>query len=144
MNSNNQDSLAPESEQSRVIHVMLAERARFVREIARIDRFLKQEGVPVESISSGTDDRWTPLGRPRNLKSKRQVLEQVLKEASVPLSPRELVVAMRRAGYVFASADPANTLNPLVYGPRKYDFIEKVGAGFVHKERKTQFEKSSH
>jgi hypothetical protein len=141
MDANKENPTAPGSEQSRVIQMMLAQRAQLVREIARIDRFLKQEGIPVENISSGTDNHWTPEGRPRNLMSKRQVLQKVLMEAATPMSPRELVVALRRAGYVFASADPSNTLNPLLYGSKKCEFIAKVGAGFVHKARKAQFGK---
>jgi hypothetical protein len=140
MNPKNQES---KEHHSRVVQLMLAERANLLREIARIDRFLKQEGIDAELIASNIDDHWSAAGNPRNALTKAQVMESILQKAMKPLTRRELVVEMRRAGYAFASEDPGNTLTPLLYGrKRRLSFIHKVSGGFVHVGRRAEFEGS--
>ena len=125
---------------SHVIQVMLEERSKLVQEIGRIDRFLAQEGIDIKRIAAGIDVDLTPWGRPRNAMTKTQAIDIALEKADHPLTPREIVTTMQRHGYVFASADPANTLNPYLYGQRKLDHIEKLGRGFVLKTRRAEFE----
>ena len=111
-----------------------------VREISRIDRFLRQEGMDPRIISDGVDSQWTAAGRPLNRETKMQVLRRVLEKASKPLTPREMVFEMKREGYVFASVNPANTLNPLLYGSeRRLPFVDKVKDGFILVTRRAEF-----
>ena len=141
MNDNESQKLGKNEGFSRVVRLMLQERVSLIRELARIDRFLKQEGIDPQSVATGVDDQWTATGKPRNDMTKLQVMELVLEQAEKPLTPRDLLIEMKRAGYSFASANPANTLTPLLYGKkRKPGFLHKTATGFIHISRKAEFE----
>jgi hypothetical protein len=128
---------------SRLVQVLIEERKKLVEEIVRIDRVLAQEGVDVKSISAGIDAQLTPWGRPRNKMTKVEAMEAALKQADHPLTPRELLAAMQKLGYAFASARPLGTLNPYLYGKKKLDVITKCGRGFILTSRESEFEKKT-
>lgn len=119
--------------------MLLAERARLAGEIARIDRILEQEGVGVPPTSNAGYP--VPVApHPVNILNKVQAIQKVLEAASIPLTPREIVIEVQKAGYVFESRNPANTLNPYLYGRRKLDFLKKFGRGFILAQREREFE----
>jgi len=136
------DLNAKEAEKPRFIQLLLEERVRLLREVSRIDRLVKQEGYDPHQISEGLDEQWTETGKPRNSMTKLQAMDSVLRKAKKPLTPRELVLEMKREGYVFNSVNPANTLNPLLYGKnRRLAFLVKLQKGFVHAARMAEFTK---
>ena len=135
------ETKAPSNPPSPVVKILLAERERLLKEIERIDRFLCQEGF----LSAAAGASETPLPTPspvpsRNLFSKAQALKRALELATTPLTPREIVGEMKRLGYAFTSKNPANTLNPFLYGPRKLEFVKKVERGFILAKREEEFE----
>jgi hypothetical protein len=64
---------------------------------------------------------------------------QVLAAATKPLSQRELVVGIQNMGFVFASRNPSNTLNPLLYGEKKLATVKKLPRGFILSSRENEF-----
>ena len=126
---------------SRLVQVLIEERKKLVQEITRIDRVLAQEGVDLKSIATGLDAQLTPWGRPRNKMTKVEAMEEALKLSDSPLTPRELVAAMNKLGYTFASANPTNTLNPYLYGKKKLEIFQKSGRGFILSSLAREFEK---
>ena len=73
--------------------------------------------------------------------TKVEAMEEALKLSDSPLTPRELVAAMNKLGYTFASANPTNTLNPYLYGKKKLEIFQKSGRGFILSSRAREFEK---
>lgn len=137
------------------------EMTRCEQEIARIDRIIKQEGLAVPPVGSEPvpggevsvvtgglstaaigPESGGARGTPElvNVETKVQTLMRVLKAATIPLTPTELVKEMTRLGYKFLSRNPTNTLNPYLYGRRKLDTVDKVGRGFVLTSRRKEFE----
>ena len=125
---------------SSVIQLLLEQRRKFVAEINRIDRMLAREGVAVQGLSSQLElAAMTHSGRPRNAINKVDALLHVLKSATRPLSQRELVEGIQNLGFVFASRNPTNTLNPLLYGDKKLAAVKKLSEGFILAEREEEF-----
>ena len=129
---------------SSVTNLLLAERARLTQEIERIDRILAQEGClhGGELPGSGPQAVQAPACPPpsANLLTKVQALRKVLEVAPTPLTPREMVASMQRLGYSFTSTNPANTLNPYLYGAKKLDFLRRFGRGFILSSREPEFQ----
>lgn len=136
------DELVSESQngQSPLARILLRERARLVQEIARIDRFLEQEGIAALSTAPAISVQNCAPRPTDNILSKVQALQKVLEVATTPLSPKEMVEAMKRLGYNFESSNPSNTLNPYLYGQRRLGFLKKFGRGFILAEREKEFE----
>jgi hypothetical protein len=125
---------------SSVVRMLLDQRQKLLAEVNRIDRMLRREGLEVQGGSPESGPAaMTQSGRPRNAITKTDALLQVLKSASKPLSHRDLVLGIQNLGYVFASRNPSNTLNPLLYGDKKLSAITKLPAGFVLAERERDF-----
>lgn len=122
--------------------MLLDQRRTLLAEVNRIDRMLRQEGLDVHNLSpEGDPTAMTRSGRPRNELTKVDALLQVLKSATKPLSQRELVVGIQNLGYVFASKNPANTLNPLLYGDKKLSDVKRLQHGFILANRESEFTK---
>ena len=127
---------------SSVVRLLVLERRRLQQEIERIDRILARESdVDLQNIAAIEREPDSTAGscRPNTL-TKTQALKKALEVASAPLSPREIVVAIRRLGYTFTSAHPENTLNPYLYGAKKLPFLKKFGRGFILAERESEFQ----
>jgi hypothetical protein len=104
---------------------------------------LKQEGFDAQNIGpEGERAAMTQSGRPRNAVTKVDALLQVLKSATKPLSQRDLVLGIQSLGYVFASRNPSNTLNPLLYGDKKLSVIKKLPTGFILAVRENEFRRN--
>ena len=128
---------------SSVIRMLMDQRQKLLAEVNRIDRMLKQEGFDAQNIGpEGERAAMTQSGRPRNAVTKVDALLQVLKSATKPLSQRDLVLGIQSLGYVFASRNPSNTLNPLLYGDKKLSMIKKLPTGFILAVREDEFSRT--
>jgi len=129
---------------SSVTKLLVAERARLTQEIERIDRILAQESglQGGELPGSGPQAEQDPAcsAPTSNLLTKVQALRKVLEVAATPLTPREMVASMQRLGYSFTSTNPANTLNPYLYGAKKLGFLGRFGRGFILASREPEFQ----
>lgn len=137
--SENSNATIAQNVSSSTVSMLLAERERLLQEISRIDRFLAQEGVvpPAPPQAKGAQQE---LGRrPQNTMSKLEAIIKVLEAATKPLSQRELVNGIEHLGYVFASKNPYNTLNPYLYGEKRVPEIKKIAQGFILARREREF-----
>lgn len=128
--------------ESPVVRMLILERQRLLNEIERIDRFLAQEGMTAPKITAEPDAQND--AQKGNILSKVQTMKKVLETASTPLTPGDLVDGMVRFGYSFSSRNPANTLNPYLYGQKRLPWIKKFGRGFILDSRQSEFEKMIH
>ena len=126
--------------ESPVIQMLLDQRHRLMADVNRIDRMLAREGLDVQSLSRGEGEALTQSGRARNTINKLDALMHVLETATKPLSQKELVIGIQNMGFVFASRNPSNTLNPLLYGEKKLTTVKKIPGGFILATREKEFE----
>jgi hypothetical protein len=113
------------------------------RELEVIDRRRLQDDADhanEQPIDNEYDPHETTKTPRSNILSKVQAMKQALETAVTPLPPKELVQAMVRLGYTFASRNPANTLNPYLYGSKKLPWIKKFGCGLILATREGEFE----
>lgn len=127
------------AEQNPVIRALLAEEMRLVRELSQVRLALKQQGFDAETKTVVSSQRIEPAPT-NNLLHKVQALRKALETATTPLTPREMVFEMNRLGYTFESKNPANTLNPYLYGRRQLPFVKRFGRGFILADREQEFE----
>jgi hypothetical protein len=113
-------------------------RSELLHAIAEIDHLLKLDGVQPIGHTAGD-----PVGCPPNYRmqrpTKKDAILEVLKQAKRPLKVGELLQGIIEAGFEFRSRYPRNTLNPLLYGAKRLDFVVQIQQGFVLRGREEEF-----
>jgi len=127
------------------VNHLLACRESHLQAIALIDQLLGKAGkqaiaVPppppsreTEGIVQSAERKRGP--NKRNGTSKSKLLHSILQEANRPLKLHEILGELGKRGYKFESVYPKGTLNPLLYGSARLQFVGRTPAGFVLKGR---------
>jgi hypothetical protein len=93
-----------------------ARRAKLVADIAEIDAALGSLGVGTPGKGKGAAAPKAKTSRAANkLSLKEAVIESISK---APLSKEDILLAVKKLGYRFASKNPVNSLNALLYGKK--------------------------
>jgi hypothetical protein len=121
------------------IDQLQAKRRELLQAIAEIDHLLRLEGVEQSGPAPVGQVGFTPnVGK--GWQTKKDAIYTVLKEAKKPLKVGELLQGIIEAGFQFRSRYPRNTLNPLIYGAKKLDFVIQTPQGFILRGRESEFE----
>jgi hypothetical protein len=131
------------------VNHLLSCRESHLQAISLIDQLLVKAGTqamavpppPLVDEATGKPQRTgrkQSFGR-RNATSKSVLLRNILLEADRPLKLHEILKEMVKRGYQFASVYPKSTLNPLLYGNARLEFVARTSIGFVYKGRGKDF-----
>ncbi len=120
---------------------LLTKRRQLLESVSHIDQLLANEGITQDDAA-----KLCPVNpvvqlpaHARNTNSKADRIRDILAKASKPLSPSEILQRLITEGYVFASRYPRSTLNPLLYGARRLNFIYHTPQGFILRGREREF-----
>jgi hypothetical protein len=107
---------------------LLKERDRLAKELQAINTALNGHGLAQPAHVVGVNKMVRQRNRTaRNQPSLASVVEQVT--AKRALTKQEILDAVKRAGYVFATKDPMNSLNAMLYSSGRNRF-KNVGGKF--------------
>jgi hypothetical protein len=102
---------------------IIRERESLVARLREVDAALASMGVTTTQRIYGMH---TPTGRTRNKLSLRKTVIQILQGKA--MTKEEILDAVIRAGYVFATDDPMNSLGVILYG--RNPKFKKTGGKF--------------
>lgn len=131
------------------VNHLLACRENHLQAISLIDQLLSKAGtnaIPVtpppidlQSAKAAQLAERKPAQGRKNSTSKSALLRNILHEADRPLKLHEILKEMVKRGYQFASVYPKGTLNPLLYGNSRLEFVARTKGGFILKGRGREF-----